>query len=145
MCIRDRFTYLDAQEHLPYADDSTVVTPKSEMNGGIIVDTPTKQALGRKYSYNSHSGKQDSYTSHVDLRYSATKEGTLRMRMASLFSDMGNKPDPEPITNQYDINQKPSLFVNSGGKESLDIKVISKRYISIKKGLESSSLYTKKK
>jgi hypothetical protein len=36
------FTYLDAQEHLPYADDSTAVTPKSELNGGIVVDTPTR-------------------------------------------------------------------------------------------------------
>ena len=44
------------QEHLPYADDSTAVTPKSEMNGGIVVDTPTKLALSRKYSYNSHTG-----------------------------------------------------------------------------------------
>lgn len=31
-------TYLDAQEHLPYADDSTVATPLwSEENGAIIV------------------------------------------------------------------------------------------------------------
>ena len=35
------------QEHLPYADDSTAVTPKSELNGGIIVDTPTKMGLSR--------------------------------------------------------------------------------------------------
>lgn len=30
-------TYLDAQEHLPYADDSNAVTPMSEENGAIIV------------------------------------------------------------------------------------------------------------
>jgi hypothetical protein len=36
-------------EHLPYADDSTAVTPKSEMNGGIIVDTPTK--IGLRYGH----------------------------------------------------------------------------------------------
>lgn len=30
-------SYMDAQEHLPYADDSTVVTPMSEENGGIII------------------------------------------------------------------------------------------------------------
>ena len=47
-------------EHLPYADDSTAVTPKSEMNGGIIVDTPTKIGLRyeffptRKYSLQIH-------------------------------------------------------------------------------------------
>ena len=30
-------TYMDAQEHLPYADDSTAATPLSEENGTIIV------------------------------------------------------------------------------------------------------------
>lgn len=30
-------TYMDAQEHLPYADDSTVATPMSEENGAIIL------------------------------------------------------------------------------------------------------------
>jgi len=28
---------MDAQEHLPYADDSTAATPMSEENGAIIV------------------------------------------------------------------------------------------------------------
>ena len=96
-------TYLDAQEHLPYADDSTAVTPKSELNGLVVVDTPTRMNLARKYSYTSHTGKVDSYNSHTDLQYhpsnsgrdagcgaaAATKENTLRKRMASLFSDMG--------------------------------------------------------
>jgi hypothetical protein len=80
------FTYLDAQEHLPYADDSTAVTPKSELNGGIVVDTPTRMNLARKYSYTSHTGKEGSYTSHTDLRYEKTKESTLRKKMAALFS-----------------------------------------------------------
>ena len=63
------FTYLDAQEHLPYADDSAAVTPKSELNGGImVVDTPTRHInIARKFSYTSHSGKADSYNSHTDL------------------------------------------------------------------------------
>jgi voltage-gated sodium channel type II alpha len=30
-------TYLDAQEHLPYADDSNAVTPMSEENGVMVV------------------------------------------------------------------------------------------------------------
>lgn len=30
-------TYRDAQEHLPYADDSTAVTPMSEENGAMVV------------------------------------------------------------------------------------------------------------
>ena len=29
-------TYLDAQEHLPYADDSNAVTPMSEENGAMV-------------------------------------------------------------------------------------------------------------
>lgn len=30
-------TYLDAQEHLPYADDSNAVTPMSEENGVMVL------------------------------------------------------------------------------------------------------------
>ena len=135
------FTYLDAQEHLPYADDSTAVTPKSEMNGGIIVDTPSKMGgLSRKFSYNSHTGKE-SYTSHTDVRYPNlnTKTGMMVNRMALMFSDLehakpvgtpGSHYIMEPIKHQYEINRKPSLFMNNGGKESLDIKVISKPIIA---------------
>ena len=45
------------------------MTPKSEANGYIVVDTPTRVNLARKYSYTSHTGKVDSYNSHTDLRY----------------------------------------------------------------------------
>lgn len=128
------FTYLDAQEHLPYADDSTAVTPKSELNGGIVVDTPTRMGLARKLSYNSHCGKVDSYNSHTDLRYPGTKEGMLTKRMASLFSDAGSCHGPkmstpnsillEPITDQFEINRKPSCtFANNGKKDSVDMHV----------------------
>lgn len=30
-------TYLDAQEHLPYADDSTAATPMSQENGTMLI------------------------------------------------------------------------------------------------------------
>lgn len=137
------FTYLDAQEHLPYADDSTAVTPKSELNGGIVVDTPTRMGLSRKLSYNSHCGKVDSYNSHTDLRYPPnaynngnggatatpgnschTKEGILTKRMASLFSDKPTTPNSillDPIT---DLQQRKcsSGFVNNA-KESVDLQV----------------------
>ena len=43
------YYYIIIQEHLPYADDSTAVTPKSELNGGIVVDTPTKMGLSRLF------------------------------------------------------------------------------------------------
>lgn len=40
-------TYLDAQEHLPYADDSAAVTPMSEDNGAIVVPPYTLNNLGK--------------------------------------------------------------------------------------------------
>lgn len=142
------FTYLDAQEHLPYADDSTAVTPKSELNGGIVVDTPTRMGLARKLSYNSHTGKlvDNSYNSHTDHRYppgmcsasGSTKEGILTKRMASLFNESAknNTSSPnsivlEPITDhqrQYDNEGKPGSnggnnFI-SHGKDSVDLQVL---------------------
>ena len=146
------FTYLDAQEHLPYADDSTAVTPKSELNGGIVVDTPTRMGLARKLSYNSHTGKlvDNSYNSHTDLRYppgaggglcsasGSTKEGILTKRMASLFNEtLNNKNNTsspnsivlEPITDQsrlYDnerLNNTAGNTFISNGKDSVDLQV----------------------
>ena len=136
------FTYLDAQEHLPYADDSTAVTPKSELNGGIVVDTPTRMGLARKLSYNSHTGKlvDNSYNSHTDLRYppgtagpgglcsasGSTKEGILTKRMASLFNEsMMNKNNTvsspnsivlEPITDMHHRQQQGALYDNESGR-----------------------------
>ena len=134
------FTYLDAQEHLPYADDSTAVTPKSELNGGIVVDTPTRMGLARKLSYNSHTGKlvDNSYNSHTDLRYppgtagpgglcsasGSTKEGILTKRMASLFNEsMINKNNTvsspnsivlEPINDMH--HRQGALYDNESGR-----------------------------
>ncbi len=75
-------TYLDAQEHLPYADDSTAVTPMSEENGAIIIPVYTN-LNSRHSSYTSHSSRI-SYTSHGDIygRGGAlwTKESQLRSR-----------------------------------------------------------------
>ncbi|XP_037914865.1 sodium channel protein para isoform X11 [Hermetia illucens] len=74
-------TYLDAQEHLPYADDSNAVTPMSEENGAIIVPVYYGN-LGRSRhsSYTSHQSRI-SYTSHGDLLGgSMTKESKLRNR-----------------------------------------------------------------
>lgn len=130
------FTYLDAQEHLPYADDSNAVTPKSEVNGYIVVDTPTRMNLARRVSYTSHSGKVDSYNSHTDLRYppnanygscSSNKENTLRRRMASLFSDMAgdhrggaNSIHLEPILSSSSNNpQGGSMSKGTNGKSNL--------------------------
>jgi len=66
-------TYLDAQEHLPFADDSTAATPLwSEENGAIIVHHTTMHHhhshggfgySSRHSSYNSHASRL-SYNSH---------------------------------------------------------------------------------
>ncbi|XP_055854940.1 sodium channel protein para isoform X3 [Episyrphus balteatus] len=77
-------TYQDAQQHLPYADDSNAVTPMSEENGAIIV--PVYYG-SRHSSYTSHQSRI-SYTSHGDLLGGMatmgagpmTKESKLRNR-----------------------------------------------------------------
>ncbi|KAH8304189.1 hypothetical protein KR059_003179 [Drosophila kikkawai] len=99
-------TYQDAQQHLPYADDSNAVTPMSEENGAIIVPVyygtlgekmkivykqthPTNPRItgSRHSSYTSHQSRI-SYTSHGDLLggmavmgvSTMTKESKLRNR-----------------------------------------------------------------
>lgn len=73
-------TFIDAQEHLPYADDSNAVTPMSEENGAIIVPFYTSLA-SRHGSYTSH-GSRVSYTSHGDINgRPITKETQLRTRL----------------------------------------------------------------
>ncbi|XP_076261228.1 sodium voltage-gated channel paralytic isoform X17 [Rhynchophorus ferrugineus] len=59
-------TYLDAQEHLPYADDSNAVTPMSEENGAMVVPMYYANLGSRHSSYTSHASRM-SYTSHGDL------------------------------------------------------------------------------
>ncbi|XP_055382360.1 sodium channel protein para isoform X10 [Condylostylus longicornis] len=72
-------TYLDAQEHLPYADDSNAVTPMSEENGAIIVPVYYGNLGSRHSSYTSHQSRI-SYTSHGDLLGGMTKESKLMNR-----------------------------------------------------------------
>ncbi|XP_034184263.1 sodium voltage-gated channel paralytic isoform X1 [Osmia lignaria lignaria] len=79
-------TFLDAQEHLPYADDSNAVTPMSEENGTIVVPVYYANLGSRHSSYTSHTSRM-SYTSHGDLigglanaGKPMTKESQLRIR-----------------------------------------------------------------
>jgi len=86
-------TYLDAQEHLPYADDSAAVTPMSEENGAIIV--PVYTTLGSRHnSYTSHTSRI-SYTSHGDLLNGKppTKEQQLRSRKKDLATYVPEDPN----------------------------------------------------
>lgn len=96
-------TYLDAQEHLPYADDSNAVTPMSEENGTIVVSGYYANLGSRHSSYTSHASRF-SYTSHGDLiggianaGKPMTKESQLRIRSVrppsvnGHFTDSGQK------------------------------------------------------
>ncbi|XP_044010866.1 sodium channel protein para isoform X12 [Aphidius gifuensis] len=96
-------TYLDAQEHLPYADDSNAVTPMSEDNGTIVMPVYYANLGSRHSSYTSHASRL-SYTSHVDLLSGIgngsrpmTKESRLRIRSAR---PSVNGHQPEMITTQ---------------------------------------------
>uniref|UniRef100_T1JEU7 Sodium channel protein n=1 Tax=Strigamia maritima TaxID=126957 RepID=T1JEU7_STRMM len=101
-------TFLDAQEHLPYADDSTAVTPMSEENGAIII--PGYAILNSRHnSYTSHCSR-GSYTSHGDLNAKAfTKENQLRTRrnLQSLVPDvMDPRPEFESSVDSEDFLSK---------------------------------------
>ncbi|XP_061719526.1 sodium channel protein para isoform X5 [Cydia pomonella] len=94
-------TYLDAQEHLPYADDSNAVTPMSEENGAIIIPVYYANLGSRHSSYTSHQSRL-SYTSHGDLLGGKpqTKEARLRGRSASRNQSITSQPHAYPPQRQ---------------------------------------------
>nr|XP_053611704.1 sodium channel protein para isoform X36 [Plodia interpunctella] len=95
-------TYLDAQEHLPYADDSNAVTPMSEENGAIIIPVYYANLGSRHSSYTSHQSRL-SYTSHGDLlggSKAQTKEARLRGRSASRNHSVTSQPHAYPLPRQ---------------------------------------------
>ncbi|XP_050676151.1 sodium channel protein para isoform X7 [Leptidea sinapis] len=94
-------TYLDAQEHLPYADDSNAVTPMSEENGAIIIPVYYANLGSRHSSYTSHQSRL-SYTSHGDLLGGKpqTKEARLRGRSASRNHSVTSQPHAYPLPRQ---------------------------------------------
>ncbi|XP_047029040.1 sodium channel protein para isoform X10 [Helicoverpa zea] len=95
-------TYLDAQEHLPYADDSNAVTPMSEENGAIIIPVYYANLGSRHSSYTSHQSRL-SYTSHGDLLgggKAQTKEARLRNRSASRNHSVTSQPHGYPLPGQ---------------------------------------------
>ncbi len=97
-------TYLDAQEHLPYADDSNAVTPMSEENGAIIVPVYYANLGSRHSSYTSHQSRI-SYTSHGDLLGGMTKESRLRGR-SSRNSHAVITQQPTSAQSYADTNHK---------------------------------------
>ncbi|GIY88268.1 sodium channel protein para [Caerostris extrusa] len=113
-------TLVDAQEHLPYADDSNAVTPMSEENGAIII--PVYTNLTQHSSYTSHSSRI-SYNSHGDIYGKGlTKESQLRSRSRFLLGlyneDMEGDEYMIPKHKQPD-----NPFVEPGDpRKRLDIK-----------------------
>lgn len=98
-------TYLDAQEHLPYADDSNAVTPMSEENGTIVVPGYYPSLGSRHSSYTSHTSRL-SYTSHGDLLSGITSAGKTVTKESKLRSKSAKAPPPnghvmEPMKYHY--------------------------------------------
>ncbi|XP_034241357.1 sodium channel protein para isoform X3 [Thrips palmi] len=107
-------TYLDAQEHLPYADDSNAVTPMSEENGAIVVPMYYTNLGSRHSSYTSHASRL-SYTSHGDLLGALggkqpTKESRLRSR-----SSRASQATPSQATPV--VSQQPQSLVQTAYRE----------------------------
>ncbi|KAG8191415.1 hypothetical protein JTE90_010589 [Oedothorax gibbosus] len=115
-------TLVDAQEHLPYADDSNAVTPMSEENGAIIIPVYANLANQQHSSYTSHSSRI-SYNSHGDIYGKGlTKESQLRSRSRFLLGlyneDMEGDDYMIPKHKQPD-----NPFVEPGDpRKRLDIK-----------------------
>lgn len=122
-------TYLDAQEHLPYADDSNAVTPMSEENGAIIVPVYYANLGSRHSSYTSHQSRI-SYTSHGDLLGGMTKESRLRGRSrnhaiiqqqptsGSTYMDANHKGHREYVRKYFYLSGIIFLDVESASKNT---------------------------
>ncbi|KAG8197669.1 hypothetical protein JTE90_001597 [Oedothorax gibbosus] len=142
-------TYKDAQEHLPYADDSKAVTPMSEDDGAIVIPVHyTTNLTSRHSSYTSHLSRI-SYTSHVDV-YSKgmTKEDQLRSRSRNMtghyFEDspdsdegmLSKKPTDSPFSDpqrQTVVDMKDLMVVNdiieqAAGRQSKESERVSVYY-----------------
>ena len=76
-------SFLDAQDHFPFADDSTAVTPMSEENGGVIVQPNGGWSRRNSYtshgSYGSHGGISECNSRTRDPRTWETKYSKARM------------------------------------------------------------------
>nr|WQE97497.1 voltage-gated sodium channel [Varroa destructor] len=145
-------TYVDAQEHLPFADDSAAVTPMSEDNGAIIIPLYSNLQHSRRSSYTSHSSRL-SYTSHGEV-YCLTKESQLRSRSRNLqnyFYDQEtrldsedyilskikqvNKPYMEPSTRHPMVDMRDVMVLNdiieqAAGRQSKASERVSIYYFS---------------
>ncbi|XP_044765573.1 sodium channel protein para isoform X3 [Coccinella septempunctata] len=97
-------TYLDAQEHLPYADDSNAVTPMSEENGAMVVPLYYTNLGSRHSSYTSHASRM-SYTSHGDLLGGFGSNGKV-MTKESQLRGRSKRNGPTSTNNYTELAQK---------------------------------------
>nr|ABH12275.1 putative voltage-gated sodium channel [Cyriopagopus schmidti] len=127
-------TYKDAQEHLPYADDSKAVTPMSEDDGAIVIPVYYNMNMASRHSsYTSHLSRI-SYTSHVDVyggRVGFTKEDQLRNRSKNLqgpysedtdSDDNGKSKDMDPnrhtVVDLKDLMVVNDIIEQAAGRQS---------------------------
>ena len=83
--------YFEAEKHLPYADDSGRNTPKSDWNGGLIIDSPIRNELARKLSLKSNNNSISPY----DLNTTAAlKQNGQVVSTISNQNQMKMQPSP---------------------------------------------------
>ncbi|XP_063928643.1 sodium channel protein para-like isoform X2 [Zophobas morio] len=98
-------TYLDAQEHLPYADDSNAVTPMSEENGAMVFPMYYANLGSRHSSYNSHAARM-SYTSHGDLLGGLIGSGKITTKESQLRCRSIRNAPPAATNSFFEITHK---------------------------------------
>ncbi|XP_011689749.1 PREDICTED: sodium channel protein para [Wasmannia auropunctata] len=115
-------TYLDAQEHLPYADDSNAVTPMSEENGTIVVPVYYANLGSRHSSYTSHASRL-SYTSHGDLAFPGIRGidtiGKQLTKQEQILRNRNNKQTTPANGHVTDTNQKTYHFETSDLEDTM--------------------------
>lgn len=118
-------TYLDAQEHLPYADDSTAATPMSEENGAIVV--PFAQSWHpQHHPYAPHFGENSEAFGNYCIgnwqflvctgylsRHSSYNSHASRFSYNS--HDLLSKHASGPITKEQQLRQKSKAMCEEHG------------------------------
>ena len=90
--------YYEAEKHLPFADDSGQATPKSDWNGGLIIDSPIRNELARKLSLRSNNNSITPY----DIN-SAKQNGQV---VSTISSQSQMKMQPSPFEQWRNENKQ---------------------------------------
>ena len=105
--------YYEAEKHLPYADDSGQATPKSDWNGGLIIDSPIRNELSRKLSLRSNNNSITPY----DLNSAAGLKQNGQV-VSTISSQSQMKMQPSPFEqwrneNSQGMNRNDVIVLNS--------------------------------